>query len=125
MSHTTKISLSEETKDIEEPNETDPTLELTEEDKSNKDNAPHLPFIYLFAKFLWFGMRAFGGPAAQITLMKTELVDDEKWITTDRFTKVYAVYQIVPGPEAYELAVFFGYLSRWIPGGLLGNSSVF
>ena len=120
MSHN-KISLSEETKDVEEFNETDPTLVATEENKLDQDKAPKLPYIYLLAKFLWFGMRAFGGPAAQITLMKTELVDDEKWITTDRFTKVYAVYQIVPGPEAYELAVFFGYISRWIPGGLLGK----
>lgn len=41
-----------------------------------------------------FVIAAFGGPIAQIALMKQELVDEEKWITQDRFNRVYGVYQV-------------------------------
>ena len=53
--------------------------------------------------------------------MRQELVDDEHWISKERFNLVYGVYQIVPGPEAYELACYFGMLSRGYIGALLGG----
>jgi chromate transporter len=62
-------------------------------------NIPELTFFELFKIFLWFGCRAFGGPVAQIALMKQELVTEQKWISNDKFNRVYAVYQILPGPE--------------------------
>jgi chromate transporter len=61
-------------------------------------NAPHLDFISLFRIFLSFGCRAFGGPMAQIAMMKIELVDEAEWITPDRWNRVYSLYQVVPGP---------------------------
>ena len=84
-------------------------------------NAPQLPYWEIFAIFLWFGCRAFGGPVAQIALMKQELVTDKKWISNDRFTRVYSVYQILPGPEATELACYFGLLSGGRIGAFLGG----
>lgn len=108
----------------EKADETEEISTLTPTDskiKEKTDNAPKLPFIKLFAKFLWFGCRAFGGPVAQINLMKQELVDDEGWISKERFNLVYGVYQIVPGPEAYELACYFGMISRGYFGALLGG----
>ena len=60
---------------------------------------PDLSYFELFRVFLWFGCRAFGGPVAQIALMKQELVTEQKWISNDKFNRVYAVYQILPGPE--------------------------
>ena len=72
------------------------------------DNAPKMPFYKVLWLFLGFGCRAFGGPAAQIAMMKEELVDEAQWISPEYFNKVFAVYQIVPGPEATELACFFG-----------------
>ena len=53
--------------------------------------------------------------------MKTELVDQEKWISVKRFNRVYSVYQILPGPEAMELACYFGYLSRGRAGAIIGG----
>ena len=84
-------------------------------------NAPKLPFYEIFGIFLWFGARAFGGPVAQIAMMKTELVDEKKWISKELFNKVYAVYQVLPGPEATELACYFGYLSGGRFGAFLGG----
>jgi chromate transporter len=66
-------------------------------------------------------MRAFGGPHAQIAMMKTELVDDEKWISVDRWNRVYALYQVVPGPEAFELACYFGMICKGRFGAFLGG----
>lgn len=84
-------------------------------------NAPVLPYIDLFRMFLWFGCRAFGGPVAQIQMMKQEIVSEQKWISEARFNRVYAVYQVLPGPEATELACYFGYLSRGRIGSLIGG----
>lgn len=53
--------------------------------------------------------------------MKQELVTEQKWISTDKFNRVYAVYQILPGPEATELACYFGYLAKGRVGAFLGG----
>lgn len=91
-------------------------------EKSQEDlNAPQLPFWELFILFLWFGCRAFGGPVAQIALMKQELVTEKKWISNERFMRVYSVYQILPGPEATELACYFGLLAGGRIGAFLGG----
>lgn len=58
---------------------------------------------------------------AQIALIKEVIVVQEKWITIPRFQRVFAVYQIVPGPEAAELCMYFGCLSRGRIGGLLAG----
>jgi chromate transporter len=82
---------------------------------------PHQTLGGLFGRFLRFGFLAWGGPVAQIAMIKRELVEEERWITTDRFNRVYAVYQVLPGPEAHELCVYFGTLARGRIGGLLAG----
>jgi len=83
--------------------------------------APKLPFYRLFWLFFLFGCRAFGGPVAQINMMKQQLVVEEQWITVERFNRVLAVYQALPGPEATELACYFGLLSRGRLGAVLAG----
>jgi chromate transporter len=70
----------------------------------------------IFVRFLKFGALAWGGPAAQIAMVKRECVDEERWVDEETFTKTLAVYQVLPGPEAHELCVYFGR----IRGGKLG-----
>src|SRR5918998_2534560 len=70
----------------------------------------------IFARFLKFGALAWGGPAAQIAMIKRECVDEEQWVDEETFKKTLAVYQVLPGPEAHELCVYFGR----IRGGKLG-----
>jgi chromate transporter len=82
---------------------------------------PHQPLGALFRRFLRFGFLAWGGPVAQIAMIKRELVEEERWITPEKFNRVYAVYQILPGPEAHELCVYFGTLARGRIGGLLAG----
>ena len=57
-------------------------------------NAPQLGYFNLFLLFLSFGCRAFGGPVAQIIMMKDELVIEQKWISQEKFSRVFAVYQV-------------------------------
>ena len=71
----------------------------------------------IFARFLKFGCLAWGGPAAQIAMIKRELVEEEEWIDELQFQRLLAVYQVLPGPEAHELCVYFGRLR----GGKLGG----
>jgi len=66
-------------------------------------------------------MLAWGGPVAQIAMIRRELVEEERWISPSRFNRVFAVYQALPGPEAHELCVYFGLLARGRVGGLLAG----
>ena len=61
---------------------------------------PRLSLAALFLKFLRFGMLAFGGPVAQIAMIRHTLVDDERWLSSPRFNRLLAVMQVLPGPEA-------------------------
>ncbi len=88
----------------------------------NRAGAP--PFLTrtaLFLKFLRFGALAFGGPVAQIAMVKQELVDKEKWIDQARFNRLLAVLQVLPGPEAHELCVHLGMVARGRIGGILAG----
>ncbi|CAG8444755.1 5573_t:CDS:2, partial [Ambispora gerdemannii] len=96
------------------------TISPSDEFEDNS-NVPHLTYLQIFIIFLKFGFQAFGGPMAQIALIKEELVTKQAWITHARFNRVFGVYQIIPGPEAMELAQFFGYLAGGRFGGLLGG----
>ncbi len=75
----------------------------------------------LFLRFLKFGCLAFGGPVAQIHMIKAECVDEEKWITQEAFRRLLGVYQVMPGPEAHELCVYLGTLRRGKVGGVLAG----
>jgi len=75
----------------------------------------------LFLRFLRFGALAWGGPVAQIAMIRRELVEEERWISRERFNRVLAVYQALPGPEAHELCVYFGHLAGGRPGGFLAG----
>src|SRR5687767_1482914 len=87
----------------------------------NSAAVPHESLWRLFLRFLHFGLLAWGGPVAQIAMIRKELVDDEHWVTSDQFNRVLAVYQVLPGPEAHEMCVYFGMLSRGRIGGLIAG----
>lgn len=85
----------------------------------NQENivaVPHESPLRIFLRFLRFGLLAWGGPVAQIAMIRQELVEEEHWVTNERFNRVLAVYQVLPGPEAHELCVYFG----MVAGGRLG-----
>jgi chromate transporter len=75
----------------------------------------------IFLRFLKFGVLAWGGPAAQIAMIKRECVDEERWVDEPTFKKTLAVYQVLPGPEAHELCVYFGRIRGGKLGGFLAG----
>jgi chromate transporter len=72
----------------------------------------------IFLRFLRFGALAWGGPVAQIAMIRRDLVEEEHWVSPERFNRTLAVYQVLPGPEAHELCVYFGVLAGGRPGGI-------
>ena len=86
---------------------------------SRESDRPGL--LAIFARFLRFGLLAWGGPVAQIAMIKRELVEEEKWLSPERFNRLLAVYQVLPGPEAHELCVHLGMMKRGRLGGILAG----
>lgn len=76
---------------------------------------------HIFRTFLGFGLLAFGGPVAQIAMIRRELVDTQGWISPERFNRALAVYQALPGPEALELCVYLGMIRAGRMGAVLAG----
>lgn len=92
----------------------------TQQDQA-EGRPPDLSYAALFLRFLRFGGMAFGGPVAQIAMIRRELVDEEKWIGSASFNKLLAVMQVLPGPEAHELCVHLGIRAKGRLAGLLAG----
>lgn len=82
---------------------------------------PSEPPLRIFRRFLRFGLLAWGGPVAQIAMLKRALVEEERWVEPGRFARLLAVYQLLPGPEAHELCVHFGMIRGRRLGGLMAG----
>ena len=49
--------------------------------------------------WLKLGFVSFGGPAGQIAMMHTELVERRRWISERRFLHALNYCMVLPGPE--------------------------
>ncbi len=99
----------------------DTTTSTIPSDSITISRPPQIGLPALFLKFLGFGALAFGGPVAQIAMLRTALVEQERWIDSARFNRLLAVLQVLPGPEAHELCVHLGMIARGRAGGLLAG----
>lgn len=90
-------------------------------DNLQKSDDKPLSYLAIFLLFLRYGFLAWGGPVAQIAMLKEDLVDKRKWVSPDKFKRVLAVYQALPGPEAHELCVYFGMIQKGRWGGFLAG----
>ncbi|NBB82872.1 MAG: chromate efflux transporter, partial [Alphaproteobacteria bacterium] len=68
------------------------------------------------------GLTSFGGPAGQIAMMQTELVDRRGWIDQRRFLNALNFCMLLPGPEAQQLATFVGWRLHGLKGGLAAGT---
>lgn len=91
------------------------------DDTADDIRPPAMSLLRLFLIFLRFGCLAFGGPVAQIAMIKRELVETTPWISPARFNRLLAVMQALPGPEAHELCVHLGMRARGRVGGILAG----
>ncbi|MEX0319736.1 MAG: chromate efflux transporter [Ruegeria sp.] len=67
------------------------------------------------------GVMSFGGPAAQISLMHRELVDERPWLDEQTYLRALSLCMLLPGPEAMQLATYAGWRLRGVPGGLIAG----
>ena len=88
---------------------------------SDASPTPKEAALPLFLRFLRFGLHAWGGPVAQIAMIRQELVEEEKWVSPERFNRTLSLYQALPGPEAHELCVWFGMTAHGRLGGFLAG----
>ena len=64
--------------------------------------------VELSSLFLKLGITAFGGPAAHIAMMRSEVVDRKRWLTDTEFLDLLAATHLIPGPNSTELAIHIG-----------------
>ncbi|GAC1459078.1 MAG: chromate efflux transporter [Candidatus Limnocylindrales bacterium] len=89
------------------------------QDEGTRIDAPHAEGV--FGYFFRLGFVNIGGPVAQLAMMYDHVVDRAHWITRERFVRIMGVCHILPGPEALQLAIYVGYLTRGIQGGLFAG----
>ena len=65
--------------------------------------------ISLARVFLKLGCLSFGGPAAHIAMMRTEVVDRQGWLSEKEFLDLLGATNLIPGPNSTELAIFIGH----------------
>ncbi|MBI4481364.1 MAG: chromate efflux transporter [Acidobacteria bacterium] len=90
----------------------------------NSDAAkPHtVPFRTAFRYWVKLGFINFGGPAGQIALMHTDLVERKRWISEERFLHALNYCMLLPGPEAQQLAIYIGWLLHGLWGGIVAGA---
>jgi len=71
--------------------------------------------------FLKLGAISFGGPAAHIALMEQETVRKRGWLSREHFLDLLAATNLVPGPNATEMAMHIGFVQAGWSGLLAGG----
>jgi chromate transporter len=72
------------------------------------------------AFWVWarIGLLSFGGPAGQIALMHSELVERRSWLSERGFLDALNFCMLLPGPEAMQIATYCGWRLHGLRGGL-------
>jgi chromate transporter len=60
---------------------------------------------WLFGKL---GFVAFGGPAAHVAMMRSEVVERRRWMRDQEFLDLNGATNLIPGPNSTELAIHIG-----------------
>jgi chromate transporter len=87
-----------------------------------RDAPQAVPFLEALKFWLKLGFVSFGGPAGQIAIMHTELVERRRWISERRFLHALNFCMVLPGPEAQQLATYIGWLMHRTAGGIVAGA---
>jgi chromate transporter len=80
-----------------------------------------VPFRAALRVWLRVAMLSFGGPAGQIAVMHRIVVEEERWISENRFLHALNYCMLLPGPEAQQLATYIGWLMHRTAGGIVAG----
>jgi chromate transporter len=77
------------------------------------------PSLWALARyFLRLGALGFGGPVALANAMRRDLVEGRHWLSEAEYDDGLAIAAACPGPLAYQLGVYCGYIRHGVAGGL-------
>jgi chromate transporter len=68
--------------------------------------APHAPLPVVIREWARIGATSFGGPPAQIALLRELTVERRRWIDAREFEDANAATQLLPGPGGTQLAIY-------------------
>ena len=90
--------------------------------KSRPEASAH-PSLREALGFWWkLGWISFGGTAAHLAIMQSELVEKRRWIDSDHFFHGLSYCMLLPGPEAQQLAIYIGWRLHGKVGGFLAGT---
>lgn len=72
----------------------------------------------IVAYFFRLGCTGFGGPVALANYMRSDLVERYGWIDRQEYDEGLAIATACPGPLAYQLGVYCGYLTHGVAGAI-------
>jgi Chromate transport protein ChrA len=78
----------------------------------------------LFVSFARVGVLTFGGGYAMIPILEREIVEKQKWASSEELMDYYAVGQCTPGIIAVNTATFIGRKIAGVPGAILASVGV-
>lgn len=80
--------------------------------------------VQLFVSYLKIGFFGFGGGYAMLSLIHSEVVVKNEWLTNYEFSDIVAVSQMTPGPIAINSATYIGYEVAGIWGSIVATIAV-
>ena len=80
--------------------------------------------LQLFVSYLKIGFFGFGGGYAMLSLIHSEVVVHNGWLTNGEFSDIVAISQMTPGPIAINSATYIGYEVAGIWGSVVATVAV-
>ena len=94
---------------------------MSSETNTGPTRPEHPTLAQAFPYWLKLGFISFGGPAGQIAMMHTELVERRRWISEHRFLHALNYCMLLPGPEAIQLAIYIAWLMHGVMGAVVAG----
>ena len=80
--------------------------------------------VQLFVSYLKIGFFGFGGGYAMLSLIHSEVVVRNGWLTNGEFSDIVAISQMTPGPIAINSATYIGYEVAGVLGSVTATVAV-
>jgi chromate transporter len=82
---------------------------------------PHVPLTTVVREWVRLGALSFGGPPAQVALLRELCVERRRWIGAREFEDANAATQLLPGPAGTQLAIYCAQRAGGTAGAILGG----
>lgn len=79
---------------------------------------PTSPRLEVLIYFVRLGIAGFGGPLALVADMQRDLIEARRWMEPEPFARAFALIKAMPGPVAFQTAVFLGHHRAGFWGGV-------